>query len=90
MATTSVHSGSPAIPIYRRLWPAVREVLSKLGVTGLGLLMLGVFLLPLGYVLATSLKLDSQLTTPGAPLWPGRGRSRLPARQRDRRDQRET
>lgn len=70
MATTSVHSGSPAIPVYRRLWPAVREVLSKLGVTGLGLLMLAVFLLPLGYVLATSLKLDSQLTTPGAPLWP--------------------
>jgi len=52
------------------LWPTVRQVLARLGVTGLGLLMLAVFLLPLGYVLATSFKLDSQLTTPGAPLWP--------------------
>ena len=32
--------------------------------------LLAVFLLPLAYVVATSLKLDSQLTTPGAPLWP--------------------
>ncbi len=68
--TTSAPSGSPAIPVYRRLWPAVREVLARFGVTGLGLLVLAVFLLPLGYVLATSLKLDSQLTAPGAPLWP--------------------
>jgi multiple sugar transport system permease protein len=35
-----------------------------------GLLSLMVFLLPLAYVLTTSLKLDSQMTTIGAPLWP--------------------
>jgi hypothetical protein len=70
MATTSVPGGSPATPIYRRFWPIVREGLSGLGVTGLGLLALLVFLLPLGYVLATAFKLDSQMTTVGAPLWP--------------------
>ena len=70
MATTSVSGGSPAIPIYRRWGPVMRELLARFGVTGLGLLMLAIFLLPLGYVLATSLKLDTQLTTPGAPLWP--------------------
>lgn len=68
--TTSVPGGSPAISVNRRLWPAIREALARLGVTGLGLLMLAIFLLPLGYVLATAFKLDSQVTTPGAPLWP--------------------
>jgi multiple sugar transport system permease protein len=48
----------------------VREVLARFGVTGLGLLMLAVFLLPLAYVLATAFKLDTQVTTPGAPLYP--------------------
>lgn len=69
MATISVRGDSPAVP-YRRIWPAVRGAFSTLGITGLGLLMLAIFLLPLAYVLATALKLDSQLTTPGAPLWP--------------------
>ncbi len=70
MAKTSIPSDSSAAPVYRRFWPIVRELLAKLGVTGLGLLVLAVFLLPLGYVLATAFKQDSQLTTPGAPLWP--------------------
>jgi multiple sugar transport system permease protein len=70
MATTSVPGGSPAIPVYRRFWPIIREVLARLGVTGLGVLALLIFLLPLGYVLATAFKLDSQMTTVGAPLWP--------------------
>jgi multiple sugar transport system permease protein len=55
----------------QRSWmPVLREVFAKIGVTGLGLLMLGIFLLPLGYVLSTAFKLDSQMTTIGAPLWP--------------------
>ncbi len=70
MATTSVPGGAPATPIYRRIWPILREALSSIGVTGLGLLALLIFLLPLGYVLATAFKLDSQMTTVGAPLWP--------------------
>jgi len=52
------------------LWPKVREVLARLGVTGFGLLVLAIFLLPLGYVLSTSFKLDSQMTTIGAPAYP--------------------
>ncbi len=72
MATTSVRSVSPAVSVHRRWTPIFRGVLSTLGVTSLGLLMLGIFLLPLGYVLATSFKLDSQMTTIGAPLWPAK------------------
>lgn len=70
MATTSLPGGSSATSAYKNTWTAVRAVLNKLGVTGLGLLVLAIFLLPLGYVLATAFKLDTQLTTPGAPLWP--------------------
>lgn len=70
MATTTVTGGLPATPVYKRWGPVMRDLLARLGVTGFGLLMLAVFLLPLGYVVATSLKLDTQLTTPGAPLWP--------------------
>jgi multiple sugar transport system permease protein len=68
--TTSVSGGLAAKNTSRNWWLRIREGLARLGVTGLGLLMLAIFLLPLGYVLATSLKLDTQLTTPGAPLWP--------------------
>ena len=70
MATTSVSGGSPAIPIYRRWGPVMRELLARLAVTGFGLLVLLIFLLPLGYVLSTAFKLDSQMTTIGAPPWP--------------------
>jgi multiple sugar transport system permease protein len=66
MAKTSI-TGKP---ISRRFRPRVRETLASLGVTGVGLLSLVIFLLPLAYVLTTSLKLDSQMTTIGAPLWP--------------------
>ena len=70
MATTSIPGGLPAKPVKRSLLYYTREALTRLGVNGLGLLALLVFLLPLGYVLATSFKLDSQMTTQGAPLWP--------------------
>ena len=70
MTTSSVSHGSSTTPIYRRFLPVIREGLSMLGVTGLGLLALLIFLLPLGYVLATAFKLNSQMTTVGAPLWP--------------------
>src|SRR5205814_2676279 len=70
MAATSLPIELAASPTRRRVWTAVREVLARVGVTGLGLLVLLIFLLPLAYVLATAFKLDSQGTTPGAPLWP--------------------
>ncbi|RPJ19668.1 MAG: carbohydrate ABC transporter permease [Chloroflexi bacterium] len=68
--TTSVHGGLPAKPTYRRWRPLVREALARLGVTGFGLLVLAIFLLPLAYVVSTAFKLDSQMTTIGAPPWP--------------------
>ena len=54
----------------RRYGRRAREILASLGITGVGLLSLLVFLLPLAYILTTAFKLDTQTTTPGAPLWP--------------------
>jgi len=68
--TTSVPVGSSRKIVIRRWGPFVREVLARLGVTGFGLLVLAIFLLPLGYVVSTAFKLDSQMTTIGAPPWP--------------------
>ena len=70
MAKTTIPGGSSAKRTNRSILYYTRELLENIGVTGLGLLALLIFLLPLGYVLATSFKLDSQMTTPGAPLWP--------------------
>lgn len=72
MATTSITKGNSPVrsKSYRRVQQFIQNVLSKIGVTGLGLLALGVFLLPLAYVLSTAFKLDSQMTTIGAPAWP--------------------
>ena len=70
MAQSSLISSSPAKSGSRRWRRRVRDAVASLGITGLGLLSLMVFLLPLAYVLTTSLKLDSQMTTIGAPLWP--------------------
>jgi multiple sugar transport system permease protein len=69
-AKTSAIGSTFTLPTQRRLVPFVRGVLARIGVTGVGLLALSVFLLPLVYVLATGFKLDSQMTTIGAPLWP--------------------
>ena len=68
--TTSIPGSLPAKPTYRRWRPYVREGLARLAVTGFGLLVLAIFLLPLGYVLSTAFKLDAQMTTIGAPPWP--------------------
>ncbi|MBM3126608.1 MAG: carbohydrate ABC transporter permease, partial [Chloroflexi bacterium] len=70
MATTSIPARLPSRFIYRRMWLWMREVLARFGVTGFGLLVLAIFLLPLGYVISTAFKLDSQMTTIGAPPWP--------------------
>jgi multiple sugar transport system permease protein len=48
----------------------MRKTVASLGITGVGLLSLLVFMLPLAYVFSTAFKLDSQMTTIGAPLWP--------------------
>lgn len=48
----------------------VRELGSTLLVTGLGLLVLAIFLMPLGYMVASAFKLDAQLSGQNPPLWP--------------------
>lgn len=70
MAKTTNAGGFAAKPLQRRLLWAARQVFGHVSVTGLGLLILAIFLLPLGYVVATAFKLDTQMTTAGAPLWP--------------------
>jgi multiple sugar transport system permease protein len=72
MTTTSLTGRAAASSASRRLRATMREGLARLGVTGLGLLVLAIFLLPLAYVVTTSFKLDSQMTTIGAPLWPAK------------------
>ena len=70
MTQTSIARDSSAKSGSRRLQRRVREFFASLGMTGLGVLSLLVFMLPLAYVLTTSLKLDSQMTAQGAPLYP--------------------
>src|SRR5258707_630457 len=70
MTTKSTTRGLPTNFPRRGLSYYSGHALAILGVNGLGLMLLAIFLLPLGYSLATSLKLDSQMTTPSAPLWP--------------------
>jgi multiple sugar transport system permease protein len=70
MANKSLIDSSLAKPVFRRFSPRISRLLGSIGMTVVGLISLSVFLLPLLYVLSTSLKLDSQMTTVGAPLWP--------------------
>ncbi len=49
---------------------ALRNISSTIIITGIGLLVLVIFLLPLAYTLATAFKHDSQLTAQNAPLYP--------------------
>lgn len=58
----------PARAVIRRR--ALRNLSSRMLVTGLGIVVMLVFLMPLGYMLATAFKLDSQLSAQNAPLWP--------------------
>ena len=69
MATTSVTGRSPTKPVFRHWRRHMRNAVGSLGITGIGLLSLLVFMLPLAYVFSTAFKLDSQMTTIGAPLW---------------------
>jgi multiple sugar transport system permease protein len=58
------------VPFYQRR--VFRDLTSTVGVTLIGLAAMLLFLMPLGYMLATSFKLDSQLSAQNAPLWPAR------------------
>jgi multiple sugar transport system permease protein len=70
MAQTAASGGSSATRSSRHLRRRVRDAFASLGFTGLGLLSLLVFMLPLAYVLTTAFKLDSQMTAQGAPMYP--------------------
>jgi multiple sugar transport system permease protein len=48
----------------------LRGLPSTAGITLLGLAVMVVFLMPLGYMLATAFKSESQATVQNAPLWP--------------------
>src|SRR5581483_5605891 len=48
----------------------LRNIFAPILVTGLGLAVMLIFLLPLGYMLATAFKSDTQLTAQGAPQYP--------------------
>ena len=56
------------VPFYQRR--IFREATSTAGVTLIGVLAMLLFLMPLGYMIATGFKLDSQLSAQNAPLWP--------------------
>lgn len=50
----------------------LRELTSTVSVTLLGLVVLSLFLMPLGYMVTTAFKLDSQLVAQNAPIWPAK------------------
>lgn len=62
---------------YSRLMTSrkLREGINTVLLTSLGLVTLGIFLLPLLYGIVTSLKTDQQITALGAPWWPATARS---------------
>ena len=62
------HSAPPARR--SRLQGDMRRFTAVSGVTLLAISIATVFLMPLGYMVATAFKERSQLTTPGAPLYP--------------------
>lgn len=53
----------------------VREGINSILLTGLGLVVLAIFLMPLVYGIVTSLKTDNQITSLGAPWWPATART---------------
>src|SRR5512135_3176090 len=59
-------------PLARRLRSFSRYQLPKLGVTFLGLFLLIIFILPIGYMINTAFKLDTQTTAQNAPIYPAK------------------
>jgi multiple sugar transport system permease protein len=55
---------------YRFTSKKAREAGITLGMTGMALMVLFIFLIPMIYGIVTSLKSDSQISAIGAPLWP--------------------
>ena len=48
----------------------MRRFTGRAGITMLAIVVVSVFLMPLGYMVATAFKERTQLSTPGAPIYP--------------------
>lgn len=70
MATLTQAQSTPAVRKRADVGFRLRQLSTTLAVTFLGLLVMIVFLMPLGYMMSTAFKKDSQLTEQHAPLWP--------------------
>lgn len=72
MATlTQAETLSPVASARRPKW-GPRRLSAQVLVTSLGLLVMLIFLMPLGYMLMTAFKDDAQLSAQHAPLWPAK------------------
>src|SRR6185436_12062126 len=72
MATLTQAEKARPVQKSSQLTQRLRQVSATLLVTGLGLVVMLIFLMPLGYMLATAFKEDSQLSAQKAPLWPAK------------------
>src|SRR5215212_10870244 len=70
MATIAQAEQSVPVPSVSRWSKVAREWGMGVGVTLVGVLLMLVFLMPVGYMFATAFKQDSQLSAQHAPLWP--------------------
>lgn len=67
---TAATTPAPGAQGGSRLQGDMRRFLAVSGVTMLAITVVSVFLMPLGYMVATAFKERTQLSTPGAPLYP--------------------
>jgi multiple sugar transport system permease protein len=58
----------------KRSWD-VKKILKGVAITVVAILVVGAFLMPMGYGVTTALKTDSQITNVGSPLWPASERT---------------
>jgi multiple sugar transport system permease protein len=72
MATLTQAEAASSARTVSRVGPMLRRIAASTLVTLLGLAVMVAFLMPLGYMLATAFKDESQLTAQKAPLWPAK------------------
>jgi len=68
--TQAETTSKPTVTTAAKLGFRAKKVGATVAVTGLGLAVMLVFLMPLGYMVATAFKQDSQLSAQHAPLYP--------------------
>ena len=69
---SAIGTSAPRSSNRSRLQVEMRGFTAKAGITLLAISVVSIFLMPLGYMVATAFKDRTQLTTPGAPLYPAR------------------